>query len=250
MTQFPPSESDLNPPEPLEEFDSELHQPLSDLDTESDAGFRWKLRIDELVAGISDITEVQGVEIVELLWEFCYRRARRWQWLKNKKWTGQSLLLFLSFQDFWEENKEWWESVFHTRRTDVWYSWNSSNLSWENTYLLIQNRLHCLPDEVIDSEWFEDWQQYGLWQRGFPSFASYALFRSKFRDGESWQQDIDWDKYTDLAQEDSIDSTIEGNILNDYELEHIVYRCMLPQWFVHQNWYDPGEWHDNLGWDI
>lgn len=266
MTIFTSPNSNWNFPEPLEEFDGELHQPLFEIPDDEDHELRWRLKIDELVASVADTTADERVEISDLLWDFCYRQTRRWSWLKEKSWTADSLRLFIEFLVCWQGNPEWWEASFCNGLGEWRMQWNRYNLSMDNCYDLIQKRLDCPPEQVIEPEWFDDWQQYGLWMRGFPTFAAYALFRSEFDEGESWQRYIDWQMYTeaddtDAARDDTSDYAITGEKgfpiggARDAANGHIpelqaAYHCTLANWFIQQNWYDPAEWHDNLGWDV
>ena len=256
MTAFPSPNGSLNLPEPLEEFDGELRQPLFVIPEDSDHDFRWRLKIDEAVAAIAVASVAEREEVRDLLWDFCYRQTRKWSWLKEKSWTTASLRLFLEFQSCWQGNPEWWEASFYNGHTGVWrIQWSRYNLSLDDCYILIQQRIDCPPDQVIEPEWFDDWQQYGLWLRGFHSFADYALFRSKLGEGDPWQQRIDWRIYTETDTTDAEGSNGDNwgvagteDIPVDGHKDRANGHCALENWFIQQVWYDPTEWHDNLGW--
>ena len=173
--------------------------------------------------------------------------------LNKKPWRVERLRLFLKFLECWEDNEEWWEAYFYNRWLGTWQvSWNRGNLSLDRCYSLVELRGYCTPEEVINQDWFDDWQEYELWTRGFPSFVSFALFRAELDDGEDWRRQVDWNHYAEEETEElgefGNETTEEAE--ENIRAEYLVHWCMLPMWFQDQDWYSPGEWHDNLGWDI
>ena len=228
-------------PEPLVEYDDELHQPLYVLDEHDDDELGIDLRIDQWVARIDSASITQRYAIKEILREFGNSRLHRWLlWLDKQPWTGESLLLFLRFRVYWEASPHLWESSYWDWLAGCWYPTRSRyNLSLDDTYELVHRRLDCLPSEIIDADWFGDWLDMALWQRGFRSFASFAVFRAGFVGDASWQRDIDWYASDGLDNDETGQRWVNG---------HRLYRYGPPIWFAEQNWYDPGEWHDNLGW--
>ena len=243
----------MNLPEPIVSFDSERSQVQFDLGTDGDVDIKWQLQIDQLVASLGAATGAQSSDIAELLWEFCYRRSFRLNWLKEKDWEIESLRLFLEFLNCWEDNQEWWESSFYNQRLGTWQAvWSRYNLSLESCYSLIKIRHYCTPDEVINPEWVEDWQEYELWARGFPSFISFALFRAELGNDGDWYRRVVWSEYAEEEDEkpaELADETSEHTEENTHS-EYVVHQCMIPKWFLNQDWYSPAEWHDYLGNDV
>jgi hypothetical protein len=114
----------------------------------------------------------------------------------------------------------------------------------------VKRRLDYSPAEVIDKAWFEDWEHLALWEYGYPSFADFALFRSILKNGEDWRSFIDW--YATSASVRDIrvlgDSPSEKGDPSHLSHQHGLPQYGLPLWLAEQDWYDPSEWHDNLGW--
>ena len=252
-------------PEPFAEYDSELSEDLYIPDDDVSNRSR-NIKIDEFVARVADLTHAQQGQVTELLETLSLGRLSSWlPWLREKDWTGHSLLLFLEFRLIqWEENPQWWESSFWNARLDHWWAYsNSSTLSLEGAFTLVQSRLHCSPDGVLDEIWFNDWDDYTVWKRGFPSFAAFAIFRAGLLDGENWLELLTW--YSEFAPSEGTRSSAIYESYNprDFDLpsvpigdsyrfweDHSPYRnsngTLL--WFAAQDWYDPSEWHDNLDW--
>ena len=239
-----PSEEDepeWDEPEPLTEYDSELRQPLYDI--EDDTAISSELRIDQWVATkLGNATNNQRGQIAELLGEFDGRRLRRWlPWLDKQEWTAGNLLLFLRFRLVWDLNPHWWEYSFWDWRSYCWHpTRNRYALSLTDSYDLIHRRLDYSPKEIIDETWLGDWLGLALWKRGFPSFASFAVFRAGFAPSENWQRQLDWN----IADDAGSNYEASDGRVNGYRF----YPYGPPVWFNAQDWYDPCEWHDNLGW--
>ena len=228
-------------PEPLFQYDDELSRPLYLPDEYDDNVLSIALRIDQWVAGLDATNASQRYLIAELLRTLGYNRLRRWlPWLNKQQWTGEILLLFLRFRVHWESNPHLWEHSFWDRRAHCWYPTRSRySLSLDDTYALVHRRLDHSPDTIIDETWLGDWLDLTLWQHGFHSFASFAVFRAGFTGSDSWQGHVDW------YASDGTGSDESGPMWQDGQCLH---RFGPPIWFAEQNWYEPSEWHDNLGW--
>ncbi len=234
--------SEVNLPEPVEEFDSERRQAYFDLGAAEAVDIKWRLLINELIAALGAVKDTLGADISELLWNFCYRRSYRLTWLKQQAWGSDSLLRFLEFLDCWESNPDWWETYFYDRRLAAWRpTWNRSSLSLDSCYSLIQLRHGYTAEEVIDPEWFEDWQKFELWVQGYPSFVSFAIFRAGLRSNDDWRRRIEWIRRHEESAE-QFDDYLE----QAWQWPREKY-CTLSEWFTEQDWYSPSEWHDNLG---
>ena len=181
-------------PEPLAKANSELNERLYPPDNDL-TGLSRVLKINELISRIKPITDEQRMRIATLLGEFSINRLQsRLPWLCKQDWSGRSLLLFLQFRNIWDSNcsRRWWEYSFWHPGLECWYpTYSRNNLAWDATYGLIQQRLRCAPDEVINEDWFDEWNSLALWARGFPSFASFAVLRARFGDTEEWREYID-----------------------------------------------------------
>ena len=227
---------DRDEPDPSVEFDPDLKEVL--YPKEGLTGLFQKLKIDEFISGVDQINEIQFEEISVLLADFGAARLRRWMpWLRTKAWSGHSLLLFLEFRNLWDSNPVWWE---------YWYRGVNSNrnsLSLDATYALVQQRLDCKFSEVIDEAWFRDWENLELWKRGFPSFASFVLFRAALGADEDWRSCIGQCVDFQSIKDDEL-----GLRMTSRELLNLVDPHGSLRRFSEQDWYDSAEWHDNLGW--
>ena len=181
----------LDEPEPLIEYDSLLREPLYQVDADDTDLFRT-IPVDQWVSSIDEINDSQTGEITDLLLDFSTSRLRRWlPWLRRQNWTGESLLLFLQFRVYWDENPGLWEASFWDSRFGCWRpTWSRYNLSRDDQFDLIQYRVGYPPPEIIDGAWFQDWESFTLWKYGFPAFAEFALFRAVIADGEDWRNHV------------------------------------------------------------
>ena len=243
LDEFDPDEDadEWDEPEPLVEYDGELRRPVYVIGGDDDATLGIELRIDQWVDEIDDVKAKQRYSITELLKELRYSRLRRLlPWLAKQRWTGESILLFLRFRVHWESSPHWWANSHWDWRTRCWYPTHSRyNLSLDDTYELVHRRLDYRPNEIVDATWLGDWLNLALWQHGFLSFASFAVFRAGFSVGDNWLRYIDWYARNDLDSNETGSRWSNG---------HHIYRYGPPLWFAEQNWYEPNEWHDNLGW--
>ena len=261
------SKAEWDEPEPFAEYDSDLSEILHISEDVSDL-YR-NIKIDELIAGISSSTNRQRAQIFQLLEYLSTGRLRIWlPWLHAQSWTGHSLFLFLDFRlNHWEENPEWWEYTFWHSRFGHWWTYPSSNyniLSLDATYMLVHARLSYPSQEIIDEAWLKDWEDFALWKQGFPSFASFAVFRAEIAGGEDWRRIlISNSDYSEINVEEQglsalydvshrvepLMASLDGGRYSVWE-DHLPYRNPRRSllWFAMQDQYDPAEWHDNLGW--
>ena len=235
-------EDDYDEPEASAEFDGDRREDLFEgIDLTSDLS--RSIRIDGFISGIREATTEERRQIAELLRDISTRRLQSWlPWFRNQLWTGETLLLFLEFRlTHWEANYEWWDCVFWHRGLRCWWTQpNSSALSLDETYELVQLRLTLSPDRVIDPKWLTDWNDFMPWRFGVQSFANFAVLRAQLK------EDIDWrgmlsENPLDLdgVEPDERRLAIDLPMANDKEY-----------WLAHQDWHDPADWHDNLGWVV
>ena len=175
----------------ISDFDPDLHQSRYEAPSDYDA-LTVELRIDELIAGVDDVAESERSQIFEMLVSLESGQLRYWlPRLWQKSWSSQSLLLFLEFKKIWDGKEEWWEATYWDRHMEVWRPvWSRYTLTLEDTYLLVQRRLHCAPGSVIEEIWFEEWEETkNLWQYGyFLSFAKFAVSRAAYQNKREWIQ--------------------------------------------------------------
>ena len=234
----------LDEPPPVAEYDGELRQLLYESDSYI-LDLHGEVQVDQWVASIEVISDAEAREIAELLRDFSKHRLRRWlPWLRGQQWSGQSLLLFLQFRAYWDDHCELWECLRWAPGLKFWLGVPDRNsMSLGNSYLLVQRRLHCSADEVLDPEWFEDWDRIDVWVRvtqGFFSFSSFVMYRSQLIYAEDWRRRPDLD--VDLTQ------PVRNAVLKMDKWDIQAYRDWSRLWFDEQDWHDPAEWHDGLGW--
>ena len=195
------NEPDRDEPEPQEEYDPGLSEPLYTSDN-SVTDLSRDIKIDELLARISHANETQRLQITEFLLERSVGRLRHWlPWLRSRAWTGDSLLLFLEFRNLWDNNRQWWEWTYWDKFLECWHPrFVHGSLTLDDSYVLIHLRLDRRVNEIIDRNWLDEWAHFGLWQFEFPSFARFALFRAWLGDDEEWRNKLglyDDDSYED-----------------------------------------------------
>ena len=260
-----PEGEPLDEPEPVAEYEDELSEALYESDVDA-ADVQRLVAIDEFMNRVEGVTPEQRGEVDELLSELSKRRMfNLLTWMESKAWTGNSLILFLEFRALWEQSSHWWECTFWSSRINHWWTyWNASTLSRDGCYELIQSRLDCDVDEVIDRGWFRDWEELEVWKRGLSSFAAFAVFRAGLREGDDWK--------ADLGSRLGIDTQVENgpwDANNGYRAagyDAVLFSSLAggahcreddspyrnphgpTLWFAVQDWYDAAEWHDDLGW--
>ena len=250
----------LESPIPVLEYDPNLGEDLYGISEFIDLT-DVELRLDLFLAGVGPSRD-EDLQVRSHLSAFSNARLSNWlPWLTSKLWTGRTLLLFVQFHNVWESTPEWWESRWHFQRSG-WQrakSPMSNILTRDEAYRLVHRRMHLPPEEMIDPEWFEEWDYHSLWRHGFFSFASFASFRSDLNDGEEWRSLVAWrspeeDLELSFWQRRSIDwpdRQLTGNLpTSEDALPSYSHTSSLPRWYAIQDWYPKREWHDNLGWTI
>lgn len=255
----------LDEPEPFAEYDSELADPLYEPVDEYEIN-GLELRLDQFMTSVRLSESQQLEEIRSILSNFSSARLSNWlPWLESKEWNSHNLLLFLEFRELWDSNPDWWERWIWVRRLGPRTTHtNASVLNRDSTYDLIQHRLKCAPDEIIDLTWFDEWDYYAMWKHGFYSFAAFAMFRAQVKDDEDWKRLVTWNGYDGLSVEwiytaveyqfrggeakYMIDQSLDRWHVWESEIPHRSYPSGPPDWFAIQDWYDAEEWHDSLGW--
>lgn len=174
----------------LSDYEPDLHQPLTG-EIEPDDNITRELGINELIAVVREATVAQQEELKGLLRSFTLGEWRRWRrWLLRQDWTGESLLLFIRFWEVWDNCNDWWETTYWHQWAEVWWvEFNRGALKLDDAYLLVQRRLGCRPNAVIDSGWLDEWQAARTWEHSrFFSFAEYAVARAAYPDKTEWNR--------------------------------------------------------------
>ena len=259
--------ADIDEPEPYAIYDGELSESLHVPDAD-DGDTSQQLSVNQFISEIADATQAEQAQISELLENMSRARLRRMlSWLKEQDWTGNTLLLFLEFRlEHWEENQHWWDYTFWNSQIGHWWTYSSPYiLSMDATYLIVQSRSNCSPDGVVEESWLNDWNELALWRRGFSSFAAFALFRAGIREGEDWWElmrfyasDSQIDEQDTMIPYDTSRSGYSDSVLASLDGKYRVREDETTprradgtlQWFAVQDWYDPSEWHDGLGWAL
>ena len=250
----------LDRPEPIHEFNPDLSEHLYEILESIDLS-DVDVRLDQFLANVG-LSAADDLQIRTQLKDFSKARLSNWlPWLTCKAWTGRSLLRFVQFHNCWESSPEWWESRWYMWR----YGWlrprstMSNILGREDAYWMVHRRINHSPEEIIDTEWFDEWDYYSLWRHGFYSFAKFAKFRSGLNEGEDWKSLIAWRIYTDDKEPYyRVDRTIDwvGDVLTvDRRTAHNCvpqssHTSSLAGWYSIQDWHPEREWHDHLGWNI
>ena len=233
-------------PVPQAEYDSELRQPLYELQYDNLELLR-EVKVNEWVASIDDVSNAQVQEITDILLGLSRPRLRSWlPWLRGQQWTGRLLLLFLQFRAYWDENPQFWESSFWDWKFACWRpTWSAYALSRDSQFDLVQQRLDYAPAEIINRTWFDEWERFALWKHGYEAFADFALLRAGLTDRDDWRNYVDWSQSIFLTENEPLfENARREDILTPQS--HSKFRQTF--WFVSQDWYDPAEWHDGLGW--
>ena len=225
------------------EYDSDLRQPAYDLAT-NPLDHR-ELKLDQFLSGVPHASSGQREEIAKILREFSPVRLRKWlPWLRKQQWTGDSLILLLEFHQQWMTTPEWWEYSWWDARLTCWVPYSaSSTLSRSGLFYLVQHRLNFPSSGVIDDSWLMEWRKRRLWERGFYTFASFALFRASIADQEDWITRLPPSETREPMSDISVwdlserPTTVSGH----YDPTN------LSEWFAMQDWYDSTEWNDGLG---
>ena len=258
------AEDDVDEPEPVAEFDDELRDPLYELQDLPQSIFR-DLDVDQFLSGISFASDEERLQISAILGEHGPRSlSRTLAWLREKQWTGGSLLRYLTFRELWFDTAHWWESGHWSHQSQCWWHYSTPyHLTREGCYYLIHSRAEFEIDEIIGEDWLDDWNRMALWKRGFTTFASFAVFRAGMSEEEDWISGLDSDQFWDAAEFDVFDpyAVFRGNSMEPSMRRNTGMETNGPPvradellhqgaatWFWSQNWYDPSEWHDGLDW--
>ena len=192
----PESESDATASDELDptaEFDPELSESLygqveeinlTDVD----------IRLDHFLSRFT-LSDEQSFIIRDHLTSFSQARLSNWlPWLNSKDWTPQMLTSFVQFHSHWETMPVWWESWWYRRS----YGWRvklppmANILSRDDAYQIVSRRINCAAQDIVDDDWFDEWNYYSMWRHGFWSFAKFAKFRAALNGGEEWFSLIEW----------------------------------------------------------
>ena len=201
-------------PEPMIEARSGLSESLYPPD-DTITDLSLELKIGELLTRVKPISEQQQGQCVELLKELEISQLRRMlPWLRDRGWQGSQLRLFLEFRRHWESspNIRWWETFFWSEREGAWiprYHAGTLTLDHVRQLVLARSRYgarHVI--DLIDDEWFRDWEAYAPWELGVRSFADFVVFRAELPAGEDWLEHlIRQDRRDALEIEQCLDPT-------------------------------------------
>ena len=229
---------------PLADYQSDLREALYELGGNAHDWAR-SIRIDEFISRVEDISAPQEQEISELLLSLSAPRLSRWlPWMRSRGWTGRTLLLFLQFRVFWDENSEFWAFLRWSPVANYWLTMlNRNSMSLDDSYLLVQRRSEWPAYRLIDPDWFDDWDQIDVWARvteGFFSFASFTMYRCRLSYGE------DWRCRPDLKVD--LDSAPLSSVVDRHGWELLLHTDWARLSFEGENGTDPVDWHGGLGW--
>lgn len=234
--------SDWAEPDPTIEASSELGESLYPPDP-TITDLSRDIKIGELLAHIEPITEEQRTRCHEVLSACDIRRLRRWiPWLRNRDWCGAKLRLFLEFRCHWDSpaNSRWWETFWWDWREQEWMPrYRSGTLTLDHCLELVVNRGPCEPADVIDPDWFAEWEEHAAWELGVHSFASFAVFRAGIPDGDDWLQRLSrLDPRTPLDKAQCADGGFSPFMLPSFAQQYGLPRVLGD---------DPHPWFDSTG---
>ena len=186
-----PDEGQCGVADPTEDPTSDFSEPLYPPD-HSVTNLTLSLKIDEFLAGAKPITQKQNQRCFELL-EGCGTKwvGRNLTWLREQKWNGSLLQLFLEFREHWKShaNYRWWESLHWNAWMQRWVPSYQPNLLTHALELdLISQRPNSNVHGVIDAKWHMEWEENAPWEMGVTSFANFALFRARIPEREDWRE--------------------------------------------------------------
>ena len=183
--------SSWDEPEPTVDTDSKLSTSLYPPDT-SITDLSLELKIGEFLMHVKPISDQQFAHCLDLLKACGVARLRHiLPWIRSRTWCGAQLRLFLEVHRHWESrtNVHWWETFLWSDREQRWMPrYQRGTLTLNHIYQLVQSRSGCAARDVINERWFEDWENYAVWELGVPSFANFAVFRAGIRDQENWRE--------------------------------------------------------------
>ena len=210
-------QTDWDEPEPLVDANTDLSESLYPAD-ESITDLSLQLKVGEALARVAPISNEQIERSSVLLKAFGTARLRHiLPWLRARSWNGAQLCLLLEIQRFWESrsHEHLWESFLWSGHLQRWMpKYHKSNLTLDHARDLVLHRSHCTPQEVIDEEWFQDWEDFAVWTLGIRSFASFAVFRASLQPFENWRNHLyRRDTRTELEVAQWMDQTYEPFML-------------------------------------
>ena len=181
--------SDWDEPEPLVDAASDLSESLYPPD-ETVTNLSLELKAGELLSQVAPITDEQRARCLELLKACGIGRLRRMlPWLRDRTWQGQQLVQFLELKKHWESsaNVRWWETFLWNAHERRWVPrYQAGTLTFDHARALILARSHDTTLDVIDHQWFREWELYAPWELGVRSFADFALFRAGVPAEDDW----------------------------------------------------------------
>ena len=210
--------SDWDEPEPMVDAASDLSESLYPPDN-SITDLSLDLKLGELFLRVEPLDDEQRVHCLELLKDYRLGRLRcLLPWLRDQTWDGAQLRLFLEFRKCWEANAHWWEAFLWSGREQCWMpTYQSGTLTLHHSRALVSRRSQCAASDVIDNDWFRDWESCAPWELGVRSFAGFALFRAGIPPKEGWRNYlVRQDRRTELEIEQCMDPTFAPFMLPSF----------------------------------
>ena len=182
---------DWDEPEPMVDADSDLSESLYPPDN-SVTDLSLELKIGELLVHVSPMAKQQREHCLELLKACGLGILRRLlPWLRDRTWNGTQLQLFLELRKHWgaKANVRWWETFLWSEAQQRWMPrYQRETLTLSHARVLVKWRSHYTVKDVIDNEWYWDWDSSAPWESGIRSFADFAVFRAGIPHNENWRE--------------------------------------------------------------
>ena len=184
-------QSGWDEPEPTVDAVSDLSESLYPPD-DTVTDLSLELKIGELLVRVGSINEEEHAQCLELLKACGVGRLRHMlPWLRDRTWRGAQLRLFLEFRKHWESNANvrWWETFLWSEYEQCWMPrYQPGTLTLDHVRQLTLRRSNRAVYDVIDDEWFQEWDAYAPWELGVRSFADFALFRAGIPAQDDWRE--------------------------------------------------------------
>ena len=191
-------------PEITADYEADLHEDLFQTSIPT-RGIKRNLEINEWLSSIEQLDEDTIETITSTLLKFTNHRFAYWiAWLRQRPWDEFTLIRFFSFRKLYKYRKDYWQRMQLRPITRQWQLIEDYySLSLTDSLTLIERRIQCPIDRIIDDEWIYEWNNLDVsfrYANNCLRFSDFALYRSQLSYGEDWKRraDLGFDFESDL----------------------------------------------------